>query len=115
VKYCPDDGLFRLKHLGNTVNTSVLINSVHLLVLHHCSLMNKTTGKTHKNLQTRNISGTVATKSKFSGKGLEVKCFSGIRNEIIFFSNSDFCFKNKLRAHICKKKKNIIRQSKSKY
>ena len=38
VKYCPDDGLFRLKLVGNTVNASFLMNIVHLLVLHHCSL-----------------------------------------------------------------------------
>jgi hypothetical protein len=38
VKYCPDDGLFRPKHVSNIVNTSYLINIVHLLVLHHCSL-----------------------------------------------------------------------------
>jgi hypothetical protein len=37
VKYCPDDGLFRPKHVGNTVNTSFLINFVCLLELHHCS------------------------------------------------------------------------------
>jgi hypothetical protein len=25
VKYCPDDGLFRPKHVGNNINTSYLI------------------------------------------------------------------------------------------
>ena len=33
--------------LGNIVSTSYLINIVHLLVLHHCSLMYKMHGKTH--------------------------------------------------------------------
>jgi hypothetical protein len=42
VKYCPDDGLYRPKHVGNIVNTSHLINIVHLFVLRHCSLMYKT-------------------------------------------------------------------------
>jgi hypothetical protein len=29
-----------MKHVGNIVNTSYLINIVHLLMLHHCSLKN---------------------------------------------------------------------------
>ena len=45
VKYCPDDGLYRPKHVGNIVNTSHLINIVNLFVLLHCSLTYKMHGK----------------------------------------------------------------------
>jgi hypothetical protein len=37
VKYCPDYGLFRPKHVVNIVNIAYLINIVHFLVLRHCS------------------------------------------------------------------------------
>jgi hypothetical protein len=47
VKYCPGDGLFRPKYVGNIVNTSYLLNIVQLLVLHHCSLIYKMHGETH--------------------------------------------------------------------
>jgi hypothetical protein len=40
-KYCPDDGMFRPKRVGNSVNTSYLINIVHLLELLHFSLIRK--------------------------------------------------------------------------
>jgi uncharacterized membrane protein len=47
VNYCPDDGLFRPKHVGNIVNTLYLINIVHLLELRHCTVIYKMHGKTH--------------------------------------------------------------------
>jgi hypothetical protein len=62
VKYCPEDGLFRPKHVGNIVNTSYLINTVHVLVLHHCSLMFdvlKQTFVAGPSLAPRGLSGTI--------------------------------------------------------
>ena len=76
MKYCPDDGLFRPKHVGNSVNTSYLINIVHLLVLHNCSLMYKMHRKTHiKNYRyifpVPEFCDTLATCSHLCGKAAE--------------------------------------------
>jgi hypothetical protein len=47
---CLDDGLFRPKHVAKIVNKAYSINIVHLLVLHHYSLIKF---NHHKNLNSK--------------------------------------------------------------
>jgi hypothetical protein len=78
VKYCHDDGLFRPKNVGNIINTSCLINIVHLLVLHRCSLMNKMHGKTHIKLLYLFLMGNTLAKNNFRPTHLCPHLHSGL-------------------------------------